>query len=44
MRVSNDGWVFARCAVCRKERELDAERFLKTFGERPPFLHTPGNY
>jgi hypothetical protein len=42
VRVSNEGWVFARCTRCRKERELYSESFLRSFGDRPPPLHIPG--
>ena len=42
VRVSNEGWVFARCTRCRKERELSSEAFLRNIGDRPPPLHIPG--
>jgi hypothetical protein len=42
VRVQNEGWAFARCTRCGKERELLQERFLKSFGDKPPPLHVPG--
>jgi hypothetical protein len=42
VRVVNDGWEFARCSRCGKERELYAEQFVRNFGQNPPPLHIPG--
>lgn len=42
VKVVNDGWVFARCPRCGKERELLQEQFLQSFGKSPPPLHIPG--
>ena len=42
VRVKNEGWEFARCTRCGKERELYAEQFITNFGEHPPPLHIPG--
>jgi hypothetical protein len=42
VRVVNEGWAFARCVHCGKERELAEEGFLRSFGDKPPPLHIPG--
>jgi hypothetical protein len=40
--VNNEGWKFARCSRCGKERELLQEQFIESFGKSPPPLHIPG--
>jgi hypothetical protein len=40
VRVVNDGWAYARCVRCSKERELD-DAFIKSLGENPPPLYPP---
>jgi hypothetical protein len=38
VRVVNNGWAYARCKRCGRERELDDD-FLKSIGDSPPPLY-----
>ena len=41
VRTVNFDWNFARCTRCGRERELDDLAFMKTLGEKPPYLMPP---